>query len=267
MVKMDTETISLLELLDYLETRAKDAIVLIYKNSTYQAGLLNIGGGWLTMAITSKLPSPLAQYVIYTREFNEHMLTRILQREWETAGLQNLKALEKNSQNGGDPSVTFLKRELNSMMSWTNAKIVLIPDKKLPEYLFNLTPIHLSDILGEAKRRIETEQMFRRYIQSDEDFLAVSPAAPRLLVKHPELTDLHWEIFLAVKTSHKRAKDLIREIAKDAGADEDTIKRCIVDLMKIGILEKKPTTIAKRKSPYSRSIIKRFIESLRRRFA
>jgi len=267
MIKMDTETISLLELLDYLEARSKDAIVLIYKNSTYQAGLLNIGGGWLTMAITSKLPRPLAQYVIYTRDFNEHMLTRILQREWETAGLKNLKNLEETTPKDEDPSVVFLKRELNSMMGWTNAKIALIPDKKLPEYLFNLTPIHLSDILGEARKLIETEQLFRRYIQSDQDFLAVSAAAPRLLLKHPELTDLHWEIFLAVKTSHKRAKDLIREIAQDSGADEDTIKRCIVDLMKIGILEKKPATIAKRKSPYNRSIIKRFIDSLKRRFA
>jgi len=268
MIKMDTNTIGLLDLLSYLEKKQSDAVIMIYRTNTYQAGLINIAGGWISIALTSKLPNSLAQYIVYARNLDKNMLTKIVQREWDVATKREYaEYLERNS---GEVYAArqFIMDKVKTMLGWNNAKIMFLPNFKIPENVVTkLPPTHISEILDDVRNRIQKENEFRRFVGSEDDYLEVSPMAASILVKHPELDDLSWQIFLMVKTSTKRARDIIKEIhANHPDTDEAEIKAKLTKLIKLGIIQsKKGSNKRKKQRPYSKGIIQRFIDLLKKK--
>ncbi len=269
MVKMDTNTITLLNLLEYLEQRDKDAVIMIYRTNTYQAGLINIAGGWISIAMTSKLPNSLAQYIVYARNLDKKMLTKIVQREWDVATKKEYRQYLEHNSEEVYAARQFIMDKVKTMLGWKNAKIMFLPNFKIPENIITkLPPTHVSDILDEVRTRIKRETEFERYVGNEDDYLVVSPMAASILVKHPELDDLAWQIFLMVKTSTKKANEVIKEIkTSHPQLDEADIKGRLVDLLKLGILTKKPAKHIKKgkKGPYSKGIIQRFISLLKKK--
>jgi len=267
MVKMDSNTINLIDLLTYLAYRQIDAVIMIYRTNTYQVGLINVAGGWISIALTSKLPNVLAQYIVYTRNIDKHMLAKIVQREWVAITKKEYAEYIERNHDEVYAARQFIMEKVKTMLSWNNAKIMLLPNFKIPESAISkLPPTHISEILDDVKNKIKKENEFKRYVGSEDDFIVVSPMAASILVRHPELDDLSWQIFLMVKTSTKRAKDIIRELhASHSELDEIEIKMRLVELLKLGILVKKHPREVKKKGPYSKNIIQRFISLLKKK--
>ncbi|GEM_PF-1868941 len=269
MIKMDTNTISLIDLLTYIDQRQSDAVIMIYRTNTYQTGLINIAGGWISIAMTSKLPNSLAQYIVYARDFNEAMLAKIVQREWDVVTKKEYSLYLEQNSNEVYAARQFIMDKVRTMLEWKNAKISFLPNFKIPENVITkLPPTHISEILDEINSRIKKEQEFKKLIGSKEDYIIVTPMAANILVKHPELDDLSWQIFLMVKTSHKKVEDIIKSLLADhPDLDKTEIEDRLLTLIKLGVLttESPKKRKAKSGSKYSKGIIQKFIDLLKKK--
>jgi len=272
MVTLDTQTFTVQELLKWLEEQEYDAIIIGLRRSTQQAGLINISGGWISLAITSKLPQSLAQYVIYSKNIDTTMLPRIIQRDWNTNIQREYMGYIKKYDSEAEAAKNYLIEKVKVISGWTNAKIIFIPKNKISEHtISNIPPVYISEVLEALNSNAGGSQDVSKFLPNEEDYLTFSPMAASILVKHPELDDLSWKIFLMVKTSNKKVKEVVNEIySENPNYTPEMIKERIVTLLKLGVLVRKPASEAKKKKkskkgPYSKGIIQKFISLLRKK--